>query len=148
MIPKPYYTLINTSKGNDPAVVVVNTALRNFKHREAFPWHLRLTIECKAITHNGMPTSEEIATLEHFEDEMTNALQRDDNATFLARVTCQGEREIIYRVHDPEIANHFLQSLAENPLPLREWDYRMEHDSDWALAQPEMQLIEHDVRLS
>ena len=148
MIPKPYYSLINTSKGHDPAVVVVNTALRSFKHREAFPWHLRLTIECKAFADNGMPTAEEVTTLEHFEDEITEALQRNDNAIFLARVTCRSEREIVYRVHDPEVTSHLLQSLAEDPSPLREWDYRMEHDSGWILAQPELQLIEHDVRLS
>jgi len=148
MIPKPYYSLINTSKGQDPAVVVVNTALRSFEHREAFPWHLRLTIECKALAANGMPTAEEVAVLERFEECVTEVLQRNDNATFLARVTCRGERDLIYRVQDPEIANDFLQSFVSEASHLREWDYRMEHDSDWTLAQPELRLIERDPRLS
>lgn len=148
MIPKPYYSVINTSKGKDPAVVVVNTALRGFRQQDTFPWHLRLTIQCKARGDNGMPTAGEVAVLEHFEDGVTEELQRADNATFLARVTCRGERELIYRVHDPEIANNFLQSLSEEPSPLREWDYHMEHDSGWALAQPELQLIERDTQLN
>jgi hypothetical protein len=146
MVPMPYYSLINTSKGNDPAVVVVNTALRHFEHRDAFPWHLRLTIECKLVANNGMPTSEEISVLERFEDEISADLQRDENATFLARITCRGEREIIYRVRDPELANDTLHSRLEEPTDTREWDYRMEHDSGWDLAQPELQLIERDPR--
>lgn len=148
MIQTPHYSLVNTSKGSDPAVVVVNTALCNLKHREAFPWHLRLTIECKSLADNGMPTTEEVAVLECFEDEVTTALQHDENAFFLARVTCRGERELIYRVRDPEIANDFLQAFVEEPSQGREWDYRMEYDSDWALAQPELRLVERDTRFS
>lgn len=148
MIPKPHYSLINTSKGQDPAVVVVNTALRAFKDRETFPWHLYLTVECKFLAQNGMPTKEELIVIERFEDKVTQALENNGNAIFLARVTCRGERELIYRVHDPDVADSFLQALVEEPSHEREWQYRMEHDSGWALAQPELALLEHDPRFN
>ena len=148
MIPPPFYSLINTSIGGDPAVVVVNSALRGFEHRYRFPWHLRITIECKLVTDNGMPTSEEVAILESIEDGVTEALQRNSNATFLARVTCRGERDLIYRVCDPEVANGTLESLVDRPNSVREWDYRMQHDSDWTFALSELQLIERDTRIN
>ncbi|KLD73722.1 DUF695 domain-containing protein [Xanthomonas hyacinthi] len=144
MIPKPYYTLINTSIGDDPAVVVVNSALRTFKDREAFPWHLRISIDCKLLGANGMPTDEEGKALHRLEDSIANPLQVAQNALFLARITARGERILIYRVHDPEMANATLQILAAEPSPLREWDYKMERDDDWELAQPELHLLEHD----
>lgn len=148
MIPEPYYTLINTSIGDDPAVVVVNSALRNFKDREAFPWHLRMSIDCKLLGTNGMPTDEESDALHRLEDSITNSLHAAQNALFLARITARSERVLIYRVHDPETANNTLQALAAEPSPLREWDYHMEHDAGWELAQPELHLLEHDPRFN
>lgn len=148
MVPEPYYTLINTSKGKDPAVVVVNSALRAFEDREAFPWHLKLNIDCKLLGANGMPTTQEVEILQRLEDDISGVLQVGQNVLFLARITCRGERDLLYRVHDPETANVALQQLVAEPSQLREWDYRMEQDADWELAQPELQLLEHDPRFN
>jgi len=148
MIQKPYYTLINTSKGKDPAVVVVNSALRGFEHRDVYAWHLKMTIDCKYVERNGMPTAREVAALEQLEDENFASILAEQNAVFLARVTCRGRRELMYRIHDPGPANEVLQKLVSQPNPSREWDYRMEYDPGWALAQPELNLLERDIRIN
>jgi hypothetical protein len=148
MIPKPHYTLINTSRGNDPAVVVVNSALRTFGDRDAFPWHLKLTITCKLVGANGMPTSVEVVALDQLEDKICTALRDGDNVVFLARITCRGTRELLYRVHDPEPANEALQRLISSNSQSRVWEYRMEQDLDWALATPELTLLERDIRFN
>lgn len=148
MIPKPHYTLINTSRGNDPAVVVVNSALRAFEDRNAFPWHLKLTITCKLVGANGMPTSSEVEVLDQLEEEIYAALQAGENIVFLARVTCRGTRELLYRVHDPEPANEALQRMISSNSQSREWEYHMEQDLDWALAAPELTLLERDVQFN
>ena len=148
MIPAPYYTLINTSKGSDPAVVVVNSALRTFENRHTFPWHLRLTIGCRLLGANGMPTDQEVEVLTQLEAEISACLEFGGNALFLARITCRGTRELLYRVHDPKAANEELQQLVSAPSQTREWEYHMEHDLDWQLAQPELQIIGHDPRFN
>lgn len=148
MIPKPYYTLINTSRGNDPAVVVVNSALRAFEDRSTFPWHLKLIITCKLVGTNGMPTSIEVEALDQLEEEIYAALQAKGNVLFLARVTCRGTRELLYRVQDPELANEVLQLLISDNPQSREWEYRMEQDLDWKLADPELKLLERDTQFN
>jgi hypothetical protein len=52
-IPEPHYTLIETSRGPDPAIVVVNSALRAFQHRDWLPWHLSIHISCPFLGDNG-----------------------------------------------------------------------------------------------
>jgi hypothetical protein len=148
MIPKPHYTLINTSIGNDPAIVVVNSALRTFKNREIFPWHLRISIDCKLLGAQRMPTSEELDALNCLEEIISIPLQKKKNAIFLARVTARGQRILLYRVHNPEIANEVLQTVISHPKQVREWDYQMENDSGWELAQPELRLLERDSSLN
>lgn len=148
MVLEPYYTLINTSKGDDPAIVVVNSALRTFNDRQAFPWHLKISIDCKVLGGNGMPMPEEGKVLLRLENAIVSPLQFAQNAIFLARITCRGERVLLYRVHDPEAANDALNQLVSEASQLREWDYRIEHDPDWELAQPELQLLERDPRVN
>ncbi|WP_421567745.1 DUF695 domain-containing protein [Stenotrophomonas sp. PD6] len=140
-IPDPYYSLFETYIGSDPAIVVVNSALLQFAERKDFPWHLRIGVHCAMQGENGMPTAEEVDSLSHLERLIEPAIQSDDNAIFLARITARGERVLLYRVRNPERANETLQALISVSEPLREWEYQMEHDADWLLAQPELELV-------
>ena len=146
--PAPFYALINTALGEDPAVVVVNTALRTFSGRNAFPWHLRIGIACKGLSDNGMPTPEELAVVTRLEGQLESSVQADGNAVFLARITARGERVLLYRVDDPERANDRLQQLLDAPAQPREWEFQMEYDRDWALAQPELDLPLQDSKVN
>lgn len=134
------YSLIDTALGEDPAVVVVNTALRGYADRDAFPWHLRIGITCRWLGDNGMPTPEEVEVVTALGESVASAVEVDGNAVFLARITARGERVLLYRVHDPEQANDSLQQLLAVPAQLREWEFQMEHDPDWHLAKPELDL--------
>jgi hypothetical protein len=148
LVPPPHYTLIETSKGEDPAIVVVNSALRRFDQRDRFPWHLSVLIDCKQLAQNGMPAAEENEALNQTEDEISKLLLERQNALFLARITCRGQRELVFRVNDPEIADQILQELLSAPAPLREWEYRMERDGAWDLARAELLLLEKDPKYS
>ena len=146
--PAPFYALINTILGEDPAVVVVNTALRSFAGRDAFPWHLRIGIACRELGDNGMPAPEELEEVTRLEGQLESSIGADGNAVFLARITARGERVLLYRVHDPEEANDRLQELLAAPAQLREWEFQMEYDLDWALAQPELDLPLQDSKVN
>ncbi|HCR34526.1 MAG TPA: hypothetical protein DIV57_14300 [Stenotrophomonas sp.] len=146
--PAPFYTLINTGLGEDPAVVVVNTALRSYAGRDAIPWHLRIGIACRGLGDNGTPTPEELEVVTCLEGLLESSIGADGNAVFLARITARGERVLLYRVDDPEQANDRLQQLLAAPVQLREWEFQMEYDRDWTLAQPELDLPLQDFRLN
>lgn len=140
--PAPSYALIETSRGRDPAIVVVNTTLRAFPDRASFAWHLFILVTCELLGDNGMPTSQEVAVLERLEDEISSGLLTSDNAVFASRVTCRGTRELTFRVRNPTVADTYLMGLVSVAAPLREWEYRMEHDPHWTLAEPELFLSE------
>jgi len=140
--PAPCYSLIETSIGGDPAIVVVNSTLLTFTGHDAFPWHLRIGVNCKLQGVNGMPTKEEVEALARLEEKTAPALEVEHNAIFLARITARGERILLYRVHDPEKADEALQLLISTPDTVREWEYQMEYDVGWMLAKPELDLLQ------
>jgi len=147
-IPAPCYSLIETSIGDDPAIVVINSTLLGFTGRGSFPWHLRIGVHCRLLGENGMPTAEEVEILGRFEETIVSVLEVEHNAIFLARITARGERVLLYRVQDPEKANQALQLLTSTPEPMREWEYQMEHDLHWVMANPELELLAQAIRLN
>ena len=92
-----------------------------------------------------MPTAGENAILYSLEDRFSVLLGAHDNAIFLARVTCQGVREISYRIRDPESANDVMQALIAESPPIREWEFRLEKDKAWVLAFADLSSLDIGV---
>ena len=133
VLPEPHYTLFDTMRSDLPEIIVVNDALLGFQHIEVFAWHLEITIDAKFLAENGMPTTEESATLFDVGDRIEKEII-GDNALFLSRSTWNGIRVLSFRIYDPEVAHAVLQRLlAEKPI-IREWAYCMEQDIEWKLA--------------
>jgi len=147
-LPTPYYTLIDTSRGEHPAVAVINSALRDFNNRHRFPWHLKIEVAYLWVSSNGMPTQEEGQILYALEDHLASQLGAQRAVLFVSRVTCQAVREISFRVSDPKRADEELQIEINKPAPVRAWEYRMEEDPEWKLAFPELNLINKDTRFN
>ena len=133
-IPEDHYALVESSVDDLPAVIVVNTALRDFKAKDVFGWSCSLIIDYKELAQNGMPTHEESELVYEYFEKLDSAIRGDvnhPNALFLARITWNGTLEAIWQVNDPEIVHKYLQNIiAEKSYP-REMDYRIEYDAKW-----------------
>lgn len=146
-IPEPHYTLFNATRSGLPEVIVVNDALLSFPHSDIFAWHLCVTLEAKELIENGMPSPDESALLFEIGDEIEQVIlagrteNNGENALFLARSTWNEHRELLFQVHNPEIAHSVLQSLLNSRQWQREWEYRMEQDSEWSSAAYVFQLF-------
>jgi hypothetical protein len=64
-----------------------------------------------------------------------------ENALFLARSTWNERRELLFQVHNPEIAHESLRALLNSRHWNRDWDYRMEQDLEWSNAAHVFQLF-------
>ena len=117
-----------------PAICVVNQGLANFEPKVVFAWHLSIILKCQELRENGMPSPEEKRIIDQFGDKLAGQLKADGNALFLARITWNATRQLLYRVYDPEVANEFLTDLISSESYIRDFDFRMEQDEAWELA--------------
>jgi hypothetical protein len=113
----------------------VNQSLTNFEPKVVFGWHLSIILACNQLADNGMPTQDEKLVLDQFGDELDRHLKADGNAVFLARITWNGTRQLLYRVYDPEVASEYLMGFINAETQVRDFDFRMEHDEIWELAK-------------
>lgn len=131
IMPDESYEIVRFTQNDLPGHAAVNAALVDFERKELFSWHLSILIEADDLRENGFPTPEEQEILVEFEDKLEPELKKHGNALVFASVTHNGNRELIYRVHDPEPANEYIQSIIKNKDHPRYFDYRIDPDEDW-----------------
>jgi len=122
-----------------PGVACLNSALVQFEPKVVFRWHLSVLVDLEDLIDDSIPSEAERELIEPFveglDQQFKGAYLSKPNALFLARITWKANRELIYRVYDPEPIDARLQkiiSLGEHPRP---FDYRMVDDPEWALAE-------------
>ena len=140
-IPPESLLVIQAVTDGLPDIWIVNRALAGFAPRAELPWHLSIIIELADSNAAGLPTPAEQDVLGPLGEDLRQKLQADDNAAFLASITWNGTRQLVFRVRDPERANAILTTLVDDPSPVRQMEYRMEEDPAWALAAPHLQHV-------
>lgn len=137
-IPRENYSLLEFNHEGLPGIAVVNTSLKKFKSKEIFPWHLSLTIDLKDLIENGMPSKKEVAIIDSYGDFLDEKIKgkiEKPNALFMARVTWNKTRELVWRVYDAKTVDDFLKNIvSENTAP-REFEYSIQPDENWDLTE-------------
>jgi hypothetical protein len=144
VIPKELHAILQWEDEGLPAVCVVNQALANFEPKVVFGWHLSIILEFAHTGNNGMPTDDEKQVLDEYGGVLDANLKANGNALFLARITWNGTRQLLYRVYDPEVANEYLTGVIKDQSQAREFDFRMEHDEAWKFAKYYLSKFEGD----
>lgn len=138
IIPEEDYQVFKFLQEDWVGIALVNANLKNFEPKKVFAWHCSVMIELEQTGDNRLPISSESEILGDFCDwldiEIKGENKQKPNALFLASITWNQTREMIWRVFDPEITNQFLMDLIAEKKYARPFDFRIEHDEDWKLA--------------
>jgi hypothetical protein len=134
IIPDEVHRLIEFRQRDLPGFATVNCALQMFKFKAAYPWHLSVLIKCANLVEHRLPSPQEQSVLYRFEDQIGALIKENGNALFLARVTHNAYRELMWRVRLPDVANSMIQEIILGKNYPREFDYRIEEDPEWEKA--------------
>ena len=139
VIPEGKYSVVDFIQKGFPGVAFINIALRDFEPKIVFAWHLSLMIDFEDLIENGMPSRGEREIVDEFEKQIGALLKGTDpekpNAIFLARITWNETRELIWRIYEPARANDILQEIINQNSSPRPFDFRMDDDREWKLAE-------------
>ena len=131
-----------------PGIALMNGALVEFEPKQVFRWHLSVMVEFENLIENGMPSRGERELVDPFGDSLDAQLKGPDpakpSALFLARITWNATRELVYRVFEAEVANRTLEELISARTYPREFDYRIDDDPQWELAKWHLDALRGD----
>jgi len=137
ILPTDHFTLVKGQDDGQLVTILINDALAQFEDRDIFPWHLSILF---SLPHrdSGRPDDTELKGLNDYEDSLIEGLRSSSerpNALYLSTRTGNNVRCTKFQVHDPEVANSFLQQVCEKndtPYPM---GYKMHHDDEWTDAR-------------
>ncbi len=130
-------TIVDFIQDKMPGAAVINRELRGWEPKTVFAWHLSLMFQCRDLAANGMPSRAEKRLLDQYGDSLDHLFKGDvkkPNALFLARITWNASRELVYRVYEPDPIHKELTRIIEEKSSPRPFDYRMNDDPEWKLA--------------
>ena len=133
--PEEAHQLIEFRRRNLPGFATVNAALKDFEPKTAFSWHLSVLIRHENEVGNKLPSDAEQSLLFAFEDRLDSLFKQNGDALFLARVTHDGRREVLWRTRNPKAADSVLSEILREKSYPREFAYRIEHDPKWEKAE-------------
>lgn len=134
VIPEEIHSLIEFRQQERPGFATINLALQTFEPKSLFDWHLSVLIRYVDCIEHRLPSASEQKLLYSFEDRLDPLIKANNNAVFLARVTHNSFREIVWRVHDPDAADIVLRQVLTEKQYQREFDYRIDDDPKWEKA--------------
>ena len=139
IIPDEKPRIIEFVQEDIPGVAYVNRSLIGFQPKEVFGWHLTVMFHFVDTIENGMPSTKERELLDEigelFDTNIKGPDKEKPNALFLARITWNSTRELIWRVYEPELAHKYLQQVIEDNSSPVWFDYRIDPDKEWKLAE-------------
>ena len=138
-IPDEHFKILEFKQEGSPGIAVINHSLTHFEPKEVFAWHCSIMLQCENLIENEMPSTHEIEILDKFENYLNEKIRGDNknkpNGLFLARITWNRTRELIWRIYNPELTNNFLTDIIKRRDYLRSFDYRIDPDKEWHLAE-------------
>ena len=137
-LPTEDIVMLDFTQDDEPGIAHINKALKTFiagEGKKAFTWHLSLIITYKDQIEDKMPSKEEHKKLVKFQQALDAKLKIDNNAIFLASITHNGYRELVWRIHNPYPANDTVHDIIEAEAHPQPFDFTLEEDKDWQSAQ-------------
>jgi Family of unknown function (DUF695) len=84
-------------------------------------------------TAEGLPTGSEAEELNAWEDALDFQLRQSGGLVYVGRVTCNGERELLYYIENQESCVQALSRLSALP-SMRAFAFTCERDETWGKA--------------
>jgi hypothetical protein len=143
--------ITQTVRDGRPEVLVINRAMRDLMRPDVFPWHLSISIQVLAGDANGMPTEKELGPVNETSDAVTAFVLTNQtesgapNILFLGQSTWNGKRELLFRVHNPDLALALLTDKTWEKWK-REWEFQLVQDPEWRLGRPILSLLANEPR--
>jgi hypothetical protein len=139
ILPEETYTWVEFIQDQLQGVASINTSLVDFNPKEVFRWHLSLLFDLQDVNGEKLPTDKEIKVLARIEDEYNDLVvgtnKKKPNGLFLARISWNETVELIWRIHDAEVFHTKLLDNLKNKNRARSFDYRIDDDKEWRLAE-------------
>ncbi len=128
------WSVLQGNHDGKPMFVRRNDSAKQLAVDSRFAYRVGIAIPLVAPNKFGLPSDEEIESLNRIEDELCRQLERDDLAVQVLSITTNGMREFIFYTRDPKTAEQSINNVRTQ-FSSREIQSYTAEDKEWSLYQ-------------
>ena len=113
-------------------VVRRNNSVDQYSSNPEFVYRIGFAIPLLAPNDEGLPSTEEMNTLNQIEDELSKQLEKDNVSIQVLSITTSGMREYVYYIKDSKIVEKVISDVRRK-YSSYEIQYYVEEDKGWSL---------------
>ncbi len=109
-----------------------NDSAKQISSNPEFIYRVGFAIPLLAPNEHGLPSNEEMASLNQIEDELSSQLEKDKVSIHVLSITTSGMREFVYYTKDSKIVEKVIND-TRSKFSSYEIQYYIEEDKKWTV---------------
>jgi len=126
------WSILQGQNDGKPMIVHRNDSAKQISSNPAFLYRVGFAIPLLAPNEVGLPSNEEMVSLNQIEDELSSQLEKDKVSIQVLTITTSGMRELVYYTKDSRIVEKIINDVRSK-FPSHEIQYYVEEDKRWSV---------------
>jgi hypothetical protein len=126
------WSIIQGQQNGKPIFVRRNDSAKQILSNQEFIYRIGFTIPLLKPNDVGLPSNEEMDSLNQIEDELTGQFEKEKNSIHVLAITTDGMREFVYYTKDTKIVEKIINDVRSK-FPSHEIQYYIEEDRKWSV---------------
>ncbi len=129
---KSKWAILSGEENVKPMIVRRNNSAKQLASNSEFNYRVGFAIPLSAPNEVGLPSNEEMKSLNLIEDELSKKLEKDGISIQVLAITTDGMREFVYYTRDSKIAEQVIYNVRSK-FSSHEIQFYVEEDKEWSV---------------
>lgn len=131
-MPKSKWSILTGQEFEKPIIVRRNNSVQEYAENSAFIYRIGITVLLLEPNEVGLPSKEEVASLDQIEDELNNQLEKEGDSIQVLVITTGGMREFVYYSCNSKLIEQVIYNTRKK-FSSHEIQFYVKEDKEWSI---------------
>lgn len=131
-MPKSKWSILTGQEFEKPIIVRRNNSVQQYAENSAFIYRVGITVLLLKPNEVGLPSKEEVASLDQIEDELNNQLEKEGDSIQVLVITTGGMREFVYYSCNSKLIEQVIYNTRKK-FSSHEIQFYVKEDKEWSI---------------
>lgn len=131
IFPGESFSIFKLNFSDGWGLACANKAYDNYANKSFYAWHVIVELEIIEKNVNGHPLDKEALELNQLEEKIETFLKQSQTVHFVARVTRNGFRDLLFYIDKPTITQGQLKVFCDMVMKERGINFAIQKDPEW-----------------
>lgn len=131
-LPNSKWSILSRQENGKPMIVRRNNSVKQYVANSEYLYRAGIAIPLLESNNVGLPSEEEMKSLNLIEDELSRQLEKDEISIQVLAITTNGMREFVYYTRNPKIIEQAIYNV-QSKFSSHEIQFYVKEDKEWSI---------------